>query len=277
MALKRVSFLEKELKKYFPSRRWFLQGLLATIAGSFSLCCKNNEGPKALRTLSIPKEEEDDDSYTPGGDDLGEDCSTSSCVEEYEDLERIPSCENHCSCTEGYLGFLNLTKKFSVPRNNQEVWEWLQDMIQRTDFNDPFSRKDLRERMLSALNNKFLYEGMNERVLRVTTIGLSEGEGYERRDLLFEDPYVGEFSAVMLLPKEKSPPYTGIAVFHGHTESPDQWIQQFQGEEYPRRGYALLIPSIRVLCGPPLEDEMTREFFRKRVSRFPWKVERRLV
>ena len=64
---------------------------------------------------------------------------------------------------------------------------------------------DFRELLLDLLNIRFLVEGIDERPLVVTTIGEEETDEYRERRLLFEDPFVGTFEALLLTPKTGGP------------------------------------------------------------------------
>ena len=86
-----------------------------------------------------------------------------------------------------------------------------------------------------------------------------EQSGYTERHLLLEDPWVGDFFAILLLPPgagETAVP--GVLSVHGHGQQAGDVITDLFGEEYPEHGYALLTFTLRGMGGDASEDEAAR-------------------
>jgi hypothetical protein len=59
-------------------------------------------------------------------------------------------------------------------------------------------------------------------------------------------------------------PFPGLVVSPGHDQTPWQWVQEFDGAELLRRGFALVIPSIRVSLAD--QDEVALALYFARVG-----------
>ncbi|MBM4372196.1 MAG: hypothetical protein FJ098_11110, partial [Deltaproteobacteria bacterium] len=66
------------------------------------------------------------------------------------------------------------------------------------------------------------------------------------RHLLFEDPWVGVFEGILLLP-EGTGPFPTILALHGHNDSAAVFRDDYHGSEYPGRGYGILMLTLRVM------------------------------
>jgi len=82
---------------------------------------------------------------------------------------------------------------------------------------------------------------------------------YTERHLLFDDPWVGDFFGILLLPDgadEAAVP--GVLSVHGHGQHAEDVLTDLFGEDYPSHGYALLTFTFRGMGADANEDEATR-------------------
>ena len=65
----------------------------------------------------------------------------------------------------------------------------------------PLPASELRDKVLDDANIRFLYDGLMDRPLKVTTIAKDQSlPDYDQRELLLEDPYLGTFYGILLTP-----------------------------------------------------------------------------
>ena len=132
-----------------------------------------------------------------------------------------------------------------------------------TVLTTPLPPDELRAKILDGANVRFLYEGLIARPLRVTTIGKDDSNpGYDQRELLFEDPLVGTFYALLLTPKGPGP-FPGIVAIHGHGDSAQIYRDSYHGNEWPSHGYAIVIPTMRVMNIDTDEHNVSHDLLRE--------------
>jgi dienelactone hydrolase len=109
------------------------------------------------------------------------------------------------------------------------------------------SDAELRARIIEALNIGFLLDGIDRRVLAVAALRDEEmltGD-IRRRKLLFWDPAVGSFEGTLLLPRGDGP-HPAIIGLHGHRHDDSLFSSEFLGEQLARRGFAVMMPRLRL-------------------------------
>jgi hypothetical protein len=107
----------------------------------------------------------------------------------------------------------------------------------------------LRARIREALVVNDLLEGLPRRPLLVATLGERSANGIVERRLLFGDPEVGSFEALLLSPiphnsvdRTLRPAVIGL---HGHRDTAESFAEENMGRELARRGFFVLIPNFR--------------------------------
>jgi len=70
--------------------------------------------------------------------------------------------------------------------------------------------------------------------------------------------YVGEFEALLLLP-EGAGPFPAVLALHGHGDDAAAFRDLHHGRDYPPRGLALLIPTLRAMGIDAFEHRAARE------------------
>jgi len=117
---------------------------------------------------------------------------------------------------------------------------------------------DVGEALLDALNIRFLQSpqrgwGGGE----VLVEPLPAGPGYRQQRLRFQDPHVGTFGALLLLPDSGPGPFPAVLALPGHNETPEDHRDRRHGAVLARRGFAVLIPAIRAYDSREAEHEAT--------------------
>jgi hypothetical protein len=106
---------------------------------------------------------------------------------------------------------------------------------------------ELRERIIEALNIRFLLEEIDRRVLAVAKLEeepIKDGRIVRRR-LLFWDAAVGTFEGTLLLPEGEGP-HPAIIGLHGHRHDDMIFSRKFLGEQLALRGFVVMIPRLRL-------------------------------
>jgi len=146
------------------------------------------------------------------------------------------------------------------------------------------STAELRDALVSALNNGVLMRGLDSKLIRprtgaavlaasvvimdpgiveVMTSSRTKEAGYAQTKLAFRDRATGGFPALLLTPKGRPGPYPAILGLPGRSETPQDFAQRFMGVELAKKGYVVLIPdfSLSDECDSDISSRLLREGF----------------
>ena len=112
---------------------------------------------------------------------------------------------------------------------------------------------------------------MEKRLLLVSTLDERSVSGIAERRLLLGDPEVGTFEALLLLPPGPGP-HAAIIGLHGHRERAREFAQVHLGYELARRGFVVLIPTIRAHDCSPIGTWISYELLRSNSTLLGLKV-----
>lgn len=169
------------------------------------------------------------------------------------------ACSEPNTCTVDYLAFPSKAAAYARPITEDDLTRKLEDIEagKVALATAPAPPETLKDAILDQLNMRFLIEGMEDRPLRVTVVGVSVFSGAVETRLLFEDPWVGTFKAILLTPESGSPS-PGIVALHGHGEDAEIYRDRYHGSEYPGHGLAILMPTLRAMNIDDDEHQVTR-------------------
>jgi len=119
----------------------------------------------------------------------------------------------------------------------------------------------LSRRIRTALSVDFLLDGLDERPLAIAVLGETSSPGLIERRLLFGDPEVGSFEALLLLPTADGP-HAAVIGLHGHRDDAETFVGDFLGRELVDLGFAVLIPEFRVHDCSRRENTIARELLK---------------
>jgi hypothetical protein len=172
------------------------------------------------------------------------------------------------ACNADYLQLSRRTDEWALPVDNCKglheqlaaMWEdgWDQPRPPIPDL----SPEALRESIRDTLNISGLMDGdashpsLDARSLSVVTIGERESGGYKEWELVFEDPFVGTFHGLLLVPPGEGP-FPAVLALPGHGESAAEHRDNRYGWLFPEEGYAVLILTTRAYDTGPAEHEAT--------------------
>jgi len=163
------------------------------------------------------------------------------------------------TCDLGYLNFLELAGDQGEPLSPQALQDSIEALI-RGDVEyetEPISNEALREVIIEATNLGFLLDGLDERPLIVREVGRQPFGRSTQVDLVVEDPWVGAFQAMLLLPYTDTP-HSGIVAHPGHWEEAWEHRDQRHAAELVQAGMAVAIIDPRVHEADSFESELTR-------------------
>ncbi len=182
-------------------------------------------------------------------------------VTEHLRLGKKWSCADPNSCTGDYLAFLELATMYSRPESEADLIGQFNDYRAMPPYVDPLPADELRRRIVEILNIDFLLDDLLERPLNVSIVEIRHLTGYDEFRLLFHDPWVGSFEALLLQPTDEYPRGSILAV-HGHFQTARSFRQDHPFRDFIDQGWAVLLPTMRIDNADAHEDEISRRFLR---------------
>lgn len=122
-------------------------------------------------------------------------------------------------------------------------------------IDEPPADWDFENQLRRILNIGFLLDGINGRPLEVITVGRKQHGQYLEREVVLCDQYVGFFRALLFVP-DADPPHPAILAFHGHGQSAESYIDEYDGGEFASRGWALMVVEFRADDWACIEHEL---------------------
>ncbi len=174
-------------------------------------------------------------------------------------IGRAWNCTDNEGCIADYARFQALAADHARPIDATSLRQSL-DAIGRHEvavIQPPFDEGELRGVLLDALGVGFLVEGLDERPIEALVTAESANPSYRESDLILIDPWVGEIQAVLLRPLGPGP-YPAVVAVHGHGDDAFVYRDDYHGSEFPGRGYALLILTMRAMGIDEAEHGISR-------------------
>ena len=168
-------------------------------------------------------------------------------------------CTAGTGCVEHYL---SLHERVSFPNPKTKVKELERALERIKEGKTKRQTRPLKQSALNALIRETTGAeplldrvGKHQRVVQV----LSEGtySDHRRLTLLFEDPLVGPWEAILLLPLGAGP-HPAFLASHGHAEDAPHFLRYQKGAEFPGLGVALLVHNQRASTADKDEDRAAR-------------------
>jgi hypothetical protein len=187
-----------------------------------------------------------------------EDCSSGSSVQWQLDHSGSRPCPVPGVCDADYFAFLGLAAEHGTPLSSPELSESIRALIDgEVDYEtDPIDNPTLREVVIEATNLRFLLDGIDQRSLLVREVGQQVLDRGIQVDLVIEDPWVGSFQAILLLPFTDAP-HSGVVAHPGHWEEAWEHRDQRHALKLLEAGIAVAIIDPRAHEGDLVESEVT--------------------
>lgn len=122
--------------------------------------------------------------------------------------------------------------------------------------------EELRREILEGARIDWILDGFEERPLEVSYLSVDDTPGARRRQWQLDDPLVGRFRGTTLLP-DGDGPFPAVLVFHGHTQTGREWIEEYDGQRLVEQGFAVLAPTFRVNDADVDESRVTEHLLRR--------------
>ena len=248
--------------------RMFLMWVMVfSVLGAFLFLSGCNDDPNTsnadfseYNNQDDDDDDDDDDEDDPAAPDVFEFAGESN-IEVTYDLGADWDCNFSHDCVDDYLDFIVKAKDYSFPISEDELKQQFIDIFNGIDqiLVDPIEFMQFRKEIIDVLNIRFLLDGINNRLLKVVVTNDWETDTYIRKELLFKDPWVGTFRGILLTPQNLDS-YPGILAIHGHGDDAETFFNAYFGNEYPSKGYAILMLEMRVNGADYYEDMISREF-----------------
>ena len=164
------------------------------------------------------------------------------------------------SFTHDYLDYLDKAERWASPITEQELERQLDSI---SGANNAVSEAEvtperLAEGLIDAMNIAHLIDGLDQRRLKARVLGETLRGAVTQRELLFEDPFIGKFRALLLLPPGPGP-HPGVVAHPGHSERPEEHRDLRYGQALAERGFAVLILDPRSNDGGTEETRVSRQ------------------
>lgn len=239
-----------------------LLGLLALTA--LLLGCS----PSSPGTAQSPADSTDPgasaDSTDPGASAAPADPAPADPEEDPADpsasIDTSPSspCPEPASCDAGYRQFLSRARSRGTPTTKAELDRQLPLLLDAHPIRPSAgpSNEALRAQLLDAAGIGWLVAEQAAKPVAVSVIADTKKTHSRELILRFDDPWVGSFSALLLLPLEPGT-HPAVVVHPGHGESIREHLARRFGAGLPRAGFAVLVLEPRMHAGDPPAAALT--------------------
>ncbi|MDP8256686.1 MAG: hypothetical protein P9M14_13125 [Candidatus Alcyoniella australis] len=239
------------------------------------LACENSaEEAQANRGTLDDDDDQGDDDFDDGDDEFEKYCgymnelkSEASNIEIFYNPNADVKClwdprpgsapNSECACIQDYENILYLeeAQPFVNVMQPEELLEIVNDPEYELGIEEEYlSPDDLSEALMDGGNISFLTDGMYDRELNVTVLDQKVEASFCRQLLLFEDPFVGAFTAMHISPINPMAETDGsfqvptVIASHGHCENPERFEIDHYGERYPDHGLGIIMHSSKGIC-----------------------------
>ena len=174
------------------------------------------------------------------------------------DVESDCICPETCICD--YLAFPDLAEAYARPISEGVLSQQLRAAEDGSValITEAMTSEAFRDAIVDALNIRFLVECINQRPLTVVTSPQPDRADCRETKLVFSDPYVGAFEGILLTPVTDGP-FPAVIAVHGHRDNARIYAEKYGGYEYPRRGYAILMLTMRGMAIDIFEHEASKQ------------------
>jgi len=186
--------------------------------------------------------------------------ASADVVERYEPAPPF-LCQVPFWCVEEYESFVIRALDFGTPRSRAELFDDLRAIesdkrlrISELLLDADLDRERYRAELIEGMNLGFLLDGLEQRRLEFTVLRELRTSARTEIELLLEDPFVGPFTALLVLPPNPAGPLPAVLALPGHGDHAAIFLEQQYGDDMVSRGYAVLSIDLRADGGGPWED-----------------------
>lgn len=185
-------------------------------------------------------------------------------------LGKTPNCEDARTCVGDYYGFIEKAAEHARPVPKAEILRRIEALRGRRIPPGIWLLEEIRTRPWAlrwiikyALNIEFLISGEEAPPPTVTIVESMPGKAWHEERILFDDYWVGAFSAQLLLPAAEGF-FPGLLFLHGHGQEIATFRSSSHAEDFVRKGWAVLLISFRAMdLTFPAEGDISWELLEK--------------
>ncbi len=173
--------------------------------------------------------------------------------------DRFPACESPGRCTEGYAGFLERAREHASPVAEDALWADLRTILheERTAAKEVPAGTTLGAELRTASRVGWLLDDLRGREVPVVRGVESRWKRATQVPLQFDDPWVGRFDALLLIPDRGETPRPAVVAQPGHSESAVYHRDHRLVGPLIKAGYAVLILEPRINEGDEWEHRVS--------------------
>jgi dienelactone hydrolase len=161
-----------------------------------------------------------------------------------------------------YNDFIKKNKQYRKPISKAEFLKQVQDAKHYLEaYPSGKTTKDLRKKIISELNIGFLLHKLNKRELVVKVIATHQYEGFTEKELLFEDPQVGVFSVLCLVPDKMIDLHSAIICLHGHGDNGHLFRDGYFGKALAQEGFTVILPDFVVTDDLKIDSVVSEKLY----------------
>jgi hypothetical protein len=160
---------------------------------------------------------------------------------------RAQECPDPARCIDDYLALPSRLPKEELrdpPLTDAQVDALVAALDDTERSDEPISPQALAGRVERGLGLGFLRRAASRTPVAVDRGPRSSHSGYTQQALHLRDPYVGAIPAILLLPDGPGP-FPAVLALHGHGDTAETYRDLHHGPDYPARGIALLVLTLR--------------------------------
>jgi hypothetical protein len=159
--------------------------------------------------------------------------------------------------TEDYLQMIEKAGTYARPVPAGEVRSDVKNAVsgrapQSPLISDP---RELAITLRNALGTGFLFQNVEERPLLVEVVNSRAEKNYTESRLVFHDPWVGSFPAILRIPPATKP-IAAVILIHGHGQTCEEVLEKYRFDELVDRGVAVIAPSMRANYADQKENDI---------------------
>jgi hypothetical protein len=179
-----------------------------------------------------------------------------SAVEEVVAFDQEAGCVHPMDdCRADYVAFPDRAADQASFLEDPVLFDWILDLLEEPQHHQPVTDAEIADAVVDGLAIRFLLDGLANAPLRARIHAEGTESGYRSRRIVFEDPWVGDFGALLVLPDGPGPHPVVLAI-HGHGTEARDFLDAYGALDYIGSGFALLAIEQRMTYANQAETDV---------------------
>lgn len=163
-------------------------------------------------------------------------------------------------CTQDYVSFIDKNvAKYGSPRSEEDVQEIVSSREKTHVYSQLPDLSLIQRQIIQGVNIDFLINNIDKTPHKAYIINRRQEGDFVEEHIVFEDPFLGMWEALLLKPAEGF--FPGIIGLHGHVSSPAHFRDRYLAKRFLMEGFAVILPSLRSLDGGGAEHAVSKKLF----------------